>query len=138
MRRPAILSAALALAALAAACDSVPDPLSVGGTGRLFGVAYLDHNGSGALDAGDRPYKNLIVSLTDWGSGAVVATVTSDSAGSYPFKDVPVGRYRVHVDPAQLGDSVHVTAGLDSVVTLAVADSLAPQVRLALAYPLRT
>jgi len=132
------LFALLAAAALAGACDSVPDPLTVDGKGSLFGFAFLDRNGSGALDAGDRPYKGLSVSLADWSSGAVAATVTTDSAGTYTFRDVPVGRYRVRVDPAQLGDSVRVTAGLDSAVTVARSDSLAPQVRLALAYPTRS
>lgn len=135
--RPPITRAVLALLALAA-CDSVPEPLAVGGTGRIAGVAFLDRNGSGALDTGDRPYRSLSISLTDWGSGRVEATTSTDSTGAYSFRDVPVGRYRVHVDAAQLGDSVAVTIGLDSVVTVAVSDSLAPQVRLALAYPTRS
>ncbi|HSU13309.1 SdrD B-like domain-containing protein [Longimicrobium sp.] len=136
MRRPAYL--ALVAAAALAACESVPAPLEVSGTGSLFGFAYLDRNGSGALDAGDRPYRGLSVSLADWASGRVAATVTTDSGGVYTFRDVPVGRYRVRVDAAQLGDSVRVTAGQDSAVTVSAADSLAAQVRLALAYPTRT
>ncbi len=136
MRRPATL-AVLALAALAA-CESVPDPVSITGVGKAAGFAYLDRNGSGVLDGGDRPYRNLSVSLVELSSGSVAATVTTDSTGLYLFEDVPVGRYRIRVDAAQLGDSVQVTSGQDSTITVAFSDSLAPQVRLQLAYPLRT
>ncbi|HEU4455772.1 MAG TPA: SdrD B-like domain-containing protein [Longimicrobium sp.] len=136
--RAALRPTAIAVLALLAACESVPDPLEIEGVGRVFGQAFLDRNGSGAADAGDRPYRGLTVTLTDLNSGRVAATIVSDSNGVYTFEDVPVGRYRVVVDAGQLGDSVHVTAGADTAVTVALSDSLAPQVTLALAYPLRT
>src|SRR5215207_1785500 len=136
--RPRHLAALLAAVSALAACESVPDPLSIEGLGQVVGQAYLDRNGSGAPDAGDRPYRGLTVTLADFGSGRVAATATTDSAGVYHFTDVPVGRYRVRVDSVQLGDSVRVFAGADSAVTVAFSDSLAPQVSLGLGYPLRT
>ena len=42
------------------------------------------------------------------------------------------------VDAGQLGDTVRVTSGGDTAVTVAASDSLAPRVRLQLAYPTRT
>jgi SdrD B-like protein/fibronectin type III domain protein len=130
--------AMLAALLLAAACDSVPSDLAVEGQGAIRGFTFLDRNGSGTLDAGDRALKGIRISITDWSTGEVAATATTDSTGVYTINDLPVGRYRVVIDPAQLSDTLQVTVARDTGVTVTVADSLAPIVRTALAYPTLT
>ncbi|HEX8906726.1 MAG TPA: SdrD B-like domain-containing protein, partial [Longimicrobiaceae bacterium] len=128
----ACVAAALAIAA---ACDKVPANLAIEGQGAVRGFAFLDRNGSGTLDGPDRALKGIVVSLTDWSTGTVVATATTDSGGIYTIKDVPVGRYRVTISPQQLADTLEVTVARDTGVTVTVSDSLAPIARLGLSYP---
>ncbi|HEX8243665.1 MAG TPA: SdrD B-like domain-containing protein [Longimicrobium sp.] len=127
--------AALTALALAAACESPPPNLAVGGQGAVRGFVFLDRNGSGVVDAGDRALKGIVVSVTDASTGRVVTTATSDSAGLYTIHDVSVGRYRIVVDPQQLSDTLEVTAARDTTITVTVSDSLAPVVRTGLSYP---
>lgn len=131
------LAAFIALA-LAAACDSVPSNLAVEGQGAVRGFVFLDRNGSGTIDAGDRALKGIVVSLADWSTGRVVGTATTDSAGVYTVDSLAVGRYRVVIDPQQLSDTLQVTVARDTGVTVTVSDSLAPIVRTGLAYPTLT
>ena len=127
MRNFSLYALLLGAAALAAGCDSSGGVLEVDATGSVAGGVYRDLNGNGVPDSPtDQPFRNVEVRLVSPGSGAVVARATTDTAGVYTIRDVPVGRYRVTVDPARLGDSLQaatlgeVTVVPDSTVSAVV------------------
>lgn len=130
---------AAAVAAVGTACDDSGEDriLEVEAEGRVQGFAFLDANGSGALEAGsDDPFPDLGIRLVLAGTGRVVETATTDDQGAYAFADVPVGRYRVQVDSATVGDTVGIVFEDSVDVTLALADTAV--VRFGLAYPTLT
>lgn len=107
MRNLSLSALLLGAAALAAGCDSAGSVLEVDATGTVVGGVYRDLNGNGIPDApSDQPFRSVEVRLVSPGSGAVVARATTDTSGVYTIRDVPVGRYRVTVDPTRLGDSL--------------------------------
>jgi hypothetical protein len=50
----------------------------------IGGTVYVDLNGNGLLDAGERPLPNSTIALRD-STGATVATTTTDAGGKYRF-----------------------------------------------------
>lgn len=99
------LPALLLAAALAAGCES-GNVLEVETTGVIRGVVFLDRNGNGVGETGDRAFRNAEVRVVTPGSGTVVARATTDSTGFFRVADVPIGRYQVTVNPANLADTV--------------------------------
>lgn len=63
----------------------------------IEGVAWLDTNEDGKIDAGETKLDNVTVQLVD-PDGKVVATATTDSEGKYKFSDVPAGTYEIVVN----------------------------------------
>lgn len=127
MRNLSLSALLLGAAALVAGCDSDGSVLEVDATGAVSGGVYRDLNGNGIPDSPtDQPFRNVEVRLVSPGSGAVVARATTDTAGLYTIRDVPVGRYQVTIDPARLGDSLQaallrdVTVVPDSTVSATV------------------
>ena len=105
-------------------CDYATDVelLEIGGTGVLFGQAYLDLNGSGGADAGDQPLKNASIALTTPGSGDVVLAATTDTLGLFVFPSVPLGTYNLGLDSNVLGDSL-TALGAGGAVTVELGDT---------------
>ncbi len=78
-----------------------------GGLSALGNYIWVDEDGDGEQDAGERGIPNVVVTLTpditiDLGNGAGVAiTMTTDANGGYLFDMLPAGDYTVSVDPNQ-------------------------------------
>jgi len=84
----------------------------------LSGFVYIDGNFNDIRDAGDAPISGATVELLDAGTGAVVATTTTDGSGAYGFSNLdplivytlrevlPTGSYQnrpTAVNPGQVG-----------------------------------
>lgn len=84
----------------------------------LSGFVYIDGNFNDVRDGGDAPISGATVELLDAGSGAVVATTTTDGSGAYSFGNLdplivytlrevlPTGSYQnrpTAVNPGQVG-----------------------------------
>jgi Tol biopolymer transport system component/protocatechuate 3,4-dioxygenase beta subunit len=87
---------------------------------------WLDIDGDGNQDGGaEVGLPNVVVSLFDNTTGALIATTTTDSVGRYTFTNLPAGTYRVEVATDTLPPGVANTGDPDggfnsrSVVTLA-------------------
>jgi 5-hydroxyisourate hydrolase-like protein (transthyretin family) len=65
---------------------------------RIAGTTWLDLNGNGHRDQGDRPFSGVTVVLAEEG-GQVIATVTTDADGRYSFENLPAGVYRLSLRP---------------------------------------
>ena len=63
----------------------------------ISGTVYLDQNRDKTKDGGDIAQSGVTVKLVD-GSGAVVATTTTDADGNYSFTGLNDGTYTVQVD----------------------------------------
>lgn len=107
----------LTLATLAPlACSDVTDVelLQIQGAGVLRGAVFLDLDGTGASSPGDRPIEDIDV-VVETSAGEVVQRATSDSLGAFVIVDVPVGSYRITLDPVSLGDSLQLLGPAGSV-----------------------
>jgi len=136
-RRLRTLGLALAIATGSWACTSSSDVklLQVDATGVLTGLAYLDNNGNGALDGTDKPYPQLKVALTATRGGAVVQSATTDSTGTFRMTDIPVGTYRLDLDPGTLGDSLR---AVDQAEDLTIRGADTAQVDFGVSFPVLT
>ncbi|RMH25571.1 MAG: hypothetical protein D6692_10800, partial [Planctomycetota bacterium] len=72
-----------------------------GAAGSIGDLVWFDRDGDGVQDPGEPGIPEVVVQLFD-GSGALVASTTTDAAGLYGFGDLSLGAYRVAVDPATL------------------------------------
>lgn len=117
-------------------CDYATDVeiLEIQGTGVLFGQAYLDLNGTGASDAGDKPLKSASVEVTT-GSGDVVLSATTDTLGVFVLLGVPVGTYDVGLGSGVLGDSLE-QLGPGSSITVELGDTT--QLSIGAGFPTMT
>lgn len=109
--------AAAAVALVVAAATSCEDAtnielLEIPATGVVSGQAYLDLNGSGALDVGDTLLVAVDVELST--GGQTVQSAETDTAGVFRFQDVPLGLYGIAVGADVLGDTLEQVAA-DSV-----------------------
>jgi len=85
--------------------------LDIDATGGVIGVTFLDNNGNGTIDGIDEPFAGLKVRLTATRGGEPVATAETDTTGVFRMTDVPVGSYRLSLDPSSVGDSLEVSGG---------------------------
>ena len=134
MLRLKLNAALLLLAALA--CDESADNrvLDIDATGSVLGVAYVDRNGNGFLDLpADGPQPNIRVQLAAVGGGTTVATALSNALGSFQFRNVPAGDYRVRVDSTSLPDSLRLVRIDSATVRVPAADSVGVLVTLSFA-----
>lgn len=132
-----LLGLALALAAAPWACTTSSDVkmLQVDATGVLTGLAFLDNNGNGQLDATDEHYPRLKVALTTTRGGVVVQTAITDTTGTFVMKDIPVGTYRLDIDPGTLGDSLR---AIDPAADLTIRRGDTAQVAFGVSFPVLT
>jgi uncharacterized repeat protein (TIGR01451 family) len=126
--------AAMLLVGSVGSCMSATDVdrLEITATGVVAGVAFLDQNGSGALDAGDVPLEDGVVQLLSQGTQAVVAEETTDSVGVFVMENVALGSYDVRIGAAVLGDSL-TSLSTAGTVTIALGDTTV--VSLGASYP---
>jgi uncharacterized repeat protein (TIGR01451 family) len=137
-RRSLRFGAAVLLATLVPlACGDATDVeiLEIGGAGVLFGQAFLDFDGDGVIGGGDQPLADVEVILVTSTNAAVVQLARTDTSGIFTLFDVPVGSYRLSVDPAAVGDSLEVLGG-GVPITIALGDTAL--VNLGVTYPTRT
>ena len=119
------LPVAVALGTLGSCMDATDvELLQIGATSVILGQAYLDLNGSGGNDVGDRPLANVTVSLDAPGPQGAVAQTTTDALGLFAFLAVPIGTYTLELDAALLGDSLEALDSGSS-VTVALGDTVA-------------
>lgn len=99
--------------ALPWACMDATDVelLEITGSGALRGFAYLDLDASGTPTGPDSLIDGIGVSLLTSTTDDVVDVATTDSIGVFLFDEVPVGSYRLALDPAVLGDSLTAVSG---------------------------
>ncbi|MEQ1856728.1 MAG: DUF11 domain-containing protein [Longimicrobiales bacterium] len=136
MRR--VTTLVLGLALTVSACMDATDVelLEVRATGLVFGQAFLDLNGSGAVDLGDRAIRNGTVLLIAPGTSDTIDQTTTDTLGVFVLDDVPLGTYRLGLDSAAIfGDSL-ITLGSGATVNVELADTA--QVNLGATYPVLT
>jgi hypothetical protein len=120
--------AALALGLTLAACSNAGEGrvLSVTATGTARGAVYMDNNGNGQLEPGvaDTLFAGLRLRLVLEGTDDTLATAVSTTAGQFRMDSVPVGRYRVVLDTAILGDTLRVVRHDSALVTIRPGDSV--------------
>jgi uncharacterized repeat protein (TIGR01451 family) len=118
-RRVVPVGAAMLVVGGIASCMTATDVdrLEISTTGVVFGQAFLDQNGNGAVDAGDAPLRSGLVQLVAQGTQVVVVESTPDSLGVFVVEDVPLGAYDVRLAASVLGDSLTAlpTAGAISI-----------------------
>ncbi len=119
IRRFRFVPAALGIA-FAAACANDGANLGFGPSilGQVSVGVYLDRDGTRTFTSFDTVFAKARVVLFIKGSVDTFRTVISDSKGVALFSDVPVGRYRIAIEPRSIGDSIQVLAFDSSEVTL--------------------
>jgi hypothetical protein len=103
----------VALAALLSGCGNAGEDLTLPAL-RDGGIAvgiYLDRDGSGTLTSLDTTVAGVRVALLVAGGIDTIETTVTDSTGTARFGPMPIGRYRVVVDRAALGDSIGTAVG---------------------------
>ena len=73
--------------------NTASDPTTVVGAS-VGDLVFSDTNGNGLQDAGEAGVANVTVRLLD-GTGATLATTTTNGAGAYSFAGLDAGTYRV-------------------------------------------
>lgn len=109
--------------------------LQIPDAGVVFGQAFLDVNGSGAIDTGDSPLVGTAVLLTAPGTGTTMQQATTDANGLFLFEDVPLGTYSLTIEAGVLGDSL-TTFSAAATFNVEFGDTL--QLNLGATYPILT
>ena len=131
------LAACGALLAVLAGCQNAGSDLGFGAaqTGGVFVGLYLDRDGSRVQSATiDTVFAHARVALLARGSTDTLQVVISDALGVAQFDEVPVGEYRIAVDPISIGDSLVVQDISPADVRL-TAGGPVPIVVIRLGYP---
>ncbi|MBX3173936.1 MAG: hypothetical protein KF709_05955 [Gemmatimonadaceae bacterium] len=117
MRRIFLLAASAAAVMTGGSCGNGGADRSVGitATGAVLGVVMLDANGNGIVDASDVAFEGARVRLLTPIAGDTVARATANASGTFRLSGVPVGSYRLVLDPTSVGDTLVVT-GVDAAV----------------------
>ncbi|MBK9550374.1 MAG: hypothetical protein IPO52_15035 [Gemmatimonadetes bacterium] len=107
---------ALLLAGCGNAGESLTFPaLPEGGIAVSF---YLDRDATGTYTTNDTTMAGVRVALLAANGVDTIQTVLSSATGVAIFGPVPIGRYRVVVDRAALGDSIGVVVGDTGTITI--------------------
>jgi hypothetical protein len=136
-RRSRLARGAWLLTAALAACQNSGADLGFGppATSVILVGVYFDRDGSRTQTAGvDTVFARARVALLGQGTNDTLRTVLTDNAGLARFDGVPVGEYRIAVDPASIGDSI-VVAAIDSAHVVLKASTATQGVVVRLAYP---
>jgi hypothetical protein len=104
------LLSALAALVIVAACDNAGAyrTLGISATGVARGLVYFDANGSGGFDAADVPLAGVRIRLLAPLSTDTAVRATTGVDGTFRAEGIPVGSYRVVLDPTSIGDSLEV------------------------------
>jgi hypothetical protein len=127
------------LALLGACSDLLTDEdreLRIEATGSVEGSVFVDVDGSGSQGILDLPFAGLGVRLVESGAGGTVSTAVTDTLGVFRMGPVPVGSFRLTVDPATLPDSLLIF-GMDTTGFLIHPDSIV-QRNFRLSFPTHT
>lgn len=111
MRRP---SAGIVLALLAsAACTNAGERLTVPPlpNGAIQVLVYFDRDGSHSATTLDTVMAGMRVALLVPGGQDTLRTGVTNAQGLATFDSLPIGSYRVVIDPRTIGDTVGVIAG---------------------------
>lgn len=117
LRFSAVTASLAALLVAVAACEDTLTQdrrLVIEGTGVVRGFAFLDVDGSGSAGDVDEPAQGIRLRLMPARGGGAVRTEATDGQGVFQMTEVPVGEFRLEVDPESVPDSVEVF-GLDTV-----------------------
>jgi hypothetical protein len=127
-----MLLTAMGLAVLLGACDTAGANrvLAINATGTLTGLVYLDLNGNGRLDDNDPRPSGAGLELRTFSTRQRVASAVTASDGTFVIQNVPVGAYRIAVDPAVVGDSLEVRVAGGADVILEAGENQRPTVAL--------
>lgn len=93
-------------------------------TGTVLGSVVLDANGNGGVDAADAAFTGARVRLLAPVANDTLARASSGADGSFRFFGVPVGSYRLVLDPASVGDSLEVQGVVGGLITVLPGDSV--------------
>ena len=74
--------------------------------GRVGDFIWLDADGDGQQDSGEKGLANVPLELLDPLTGTILATVTTDAQGGYHFDGLRLGDYAVRISP-QAMDAVY-------------------------------
>ena len=78
----------------------------------LGSTVWIDTDGDGVVDSGERSIPDVLVNLYDE-NGILVAIAETDANGNYLFTDLPPGTYLVQLDPNSLPEEVRATFDRD-------------------------
>jgi len=134
---PRALAASLGLLVTLAGCQNAGSDLGFGSaqTGGIFVGLYLDRDGSRTQTLTvDTVFAHARVALLARGSTDTLQVIVSNALGVAQFDAVPVGEYRITVDPGSIGDSLVVQA-VDSANVRLTAGGTNPIVVVRLGYP---
>src|SRR5687767_4848447 len=94
--------------------------MAANASGLVQGVAFVDGNGNGVQDNGERPVSGLPVTLTGTtvGATAVSAQVTTDDGGAFRFLSVTPGTYSLSTPGGPAGAATFGSLGSSQGVTL--------------------
>ncbi len=121
---------------VAAACTNEGSDLGFGplSTHRVEVGVYLDRDGSRTPTALDTVFARARIALFIRGSTDTFRTANTDNLGIARFSSIPLGQYRVAVEPRSIGDSIQVQAVDSAEIRLTAADSVTG-VLVRLGYP---
>lgn len=123
----------LGSAVIAGCQEQGDDGVSVDAAGTVTGLAWIDRNGNGLLDASDGPARDIRVELRPWASYKVAYTAETGAGGDFTLDRVLVGDYVAAVDSGTVGDSLRILR-IDSVrLTVSAGDTTT--VVVGLTYP---
>jgi len=134
---PRAFAASLGLLVTLAGCQNAGSDLGFGSaqTGGIFVGLYLDRDGSRTQTLTvDTVFAHARVALLARGSTDTLQVIVSNALGVAQFDAVPVGEYRITVDPGSIGDSLVVQA-VDSANVRLTAGGTNPIVVVRLGYP---
>jgi hypothetical protein len=104
--------------------------LTIEGIGTVSGSVFLDADGNGAVDGEDPPFEGLGIQLVPAAGGSAVAATTTDTLGLFVMDSVPVGNFRLVIDPATLPDSIEVASEDPAPFAVEIAGSVERSFRL--------
>src|SRR4030095_10411028 len=105
MRQRKFLGCIVFVAALSACTDNGAGPINIVSTGGIKGLAYIDRNGNGTLDANiDGPLQGISVAVVKFGTSTGQTRASTNNLGGFLISNLDVGEYSVSVDNSSVPD----------------------------------